>query len=220
MNHSTEQHSDKHPKQDFQVERLAFFSDAVFAIAITLLVIELKVPHFTNDTTYQDVLKDLKELKFQFFALILSFSIIANYWLKHHLLFKHIHNYNEDVVKYNLIVLLPIIFFPFTTAFVYENLTHLDIIIIPFRLILANNIFASFATYFLYWIVTVKHKHLSYPMEKKDKESFTQKLLWTGISFTIIFAFTFFLPFEYATLGVIPLVIVNLKRKFFPSHKK
>ena len=41
---------DKHPKQDFQVERIAFFSDAVYAIALTLLVIEFRPPHKKGDT--------------------------------------------------------------------------------------------------------------------------------------------------------------------------
>lgn len=55
--------SDKHPKQDFQVERLAFFSDAIFAIAITLLIIEFKIPHITKETTFDNAWEQLVELK-------------------------------------------------------------------------------------------------------------------------------------------------------------
>lgn len=220
MNHSTHQLFDKHPKQDFQVERLAFFSDAVFAIAITLLVIEIKIPHVTSETTYQELWHEVKDMRFQFLALFLSFGIIGTYWMKHHILFKYIHNYNLSVTRINLFSLLPIIFFPFTTAFVYENFKFIELIVIPLRLFLLNNILANFSLYLLYWTVMVKNKHLSYPMETKDKLFFTSKLYWTGISFTIVFILTFFTKLELALLGMLPIGLINIKDKYYPSRKK
>ena len=219
MNQLSELHNEKHPRQEFQVERLAFFSDAVFAIAITLLVIEIKVPHATQDTTYNELWHEVKELKFQIFALIISFAIIANYWVKHHLLFKYIHSYNKEVLRLNLLTLLPIIFFPFTTAFVYENLTHPAILVIPFRLFIINNMLASFSMYFLFWRVIKKDPHLSYPMEEEDKKLFSQKLILTGVSFTLVLMLTFILPLEYASIGILPLAFLNIRKKFFTKKK-
>lgn len=109
--------NDNHPRQEFQVERLAFFSDAVFAIAITLLIIEFKIPHVTKTSTYQEVLHELGELKLHLFALLLSFFFIGVYWVRHHTLFKYIHNYNRQIVVANMASLLPVIFLPFTTSF-------------------------------------------------------------------------------------------------------
>ncbi len=125
QNHKVQQHPtehEKHPKQEFQVERLAFFSDAVFAIAITLLIIEFRVPHITKESTFDSVWEQIVELRYNFIALLLSFTLIASYWIRHHFLFKHIHNYNKPVVIANMFVLLPIIFFPFTTAFFAESI--------------------------------------------------------------------------------------------------
>ena len=76
-NHENEGYSGtevKHPKQEFQVERLAFFSDAIFAIAITLLIIEFKVPHVTKESTYAEILGELSELKYNFLALLLALA--------------------------------------------------------------------------------------------------------------------------------------------------
>lgn len=207
MSHFLATDKDKHPKQDFQVERLAFFSDAVFAIAITLLVIEFKVPHVTKETTYAELWHEVKELKYQFLSLVLSFAIIANYWLKHHLLFKHIHNYTNRILRLNLMVLLPIIFFPFTTAFVYESVLNEAILVIPFRLFIINNIAASFSMYFLYWQVIIKHPHLSYTMNAEDKIEFTNRLFLTGVCFVLLLILTFFLKLEVATfISVMPLL--------------
>jgi len=93
----------EHPKQDFQVERIAFFSDAVYAIALTLLVIEFKIPELNKNSTYAEVWQDVAGMKYKFFALVFSFVLIVNYWMRHHLLFKHIHNYNRDIVVANMI---------------------------------------------------------------------------------------------------------------------
>lgn len=213
INHSPE----KHPKQEFQVERLAFFSDAVFAIAITLLVIEFKVPHVTKESSYAEVWHEVVAMKFKFLALVLSFFLIANYWMQHHFLFKHIHNYNKKVIKMNIFVLLPIIFFPFTTAFFYESIINEQVVVIPFRIFLLNNVLAGSTTFALYWLVTKKHPELSYKIEPKESKAFEVTMFFAIISFFIVFLLSF-ISFEISLLGMLPLLAVQLYKKF--SHKK
>lgn len=81
MKHTqTTQNADNpHPKQAFQVERITFFSDAIFAIAITLLIIEFKVPAIEKDTSFSNALADIENLKYSLFSLLLSFYLIASY---------------------------------------------------------------------------------------------------------------------------------------------
>ena len=202
---------EKHPKQDFQVERLAFFSDAVFAIAITLLAVEFKIPRITDDTTFDDALKQLLDLKYLFFATLLSFLLISNYWRNHHILFKYIHNYNNKLITVNMLVLLPIIFFPFTTAFVAESLNslfengkvYLDVYFLGFRLFLLNHFFASLMCYIFYWYALVKHKELSYTMPAKEKLNFLINTWFVIIIFAAIFIAAFFHSLFFIDLIVI-----------------
>lgn len=216
-------HAEKHPKQDFQVERIAFFSDAVFAIAITLLVIEFRVPLVTKDTTYSELWQQVVELKYKFFALLLSFALIANYWMRHHLLFKYIHNYNRQIIVSNIIGLLPMIFFPFTTSFFSENSNNKEILIIPYRLFILNNIIAGVTAYYFYWTVIKRFKGMSYPMEKNDEQEFQSKLLVMTVSFFLIFIFSFFLSIDYSVIGILPMAFTALKKKYFnkvPKNKR
>jgi len=182
---------EKHPKQDFQVERLAFFSDAVFAIAITLLVVEFKVPHITG-STIEDVLKQLYDLKFNFIAILFSFFIIAVFWANHHLLFKHIHNYNNQIIIANMFVLLPIIFFPFTTTFVAECFGRItpDFMTLGFRIFSLNVFIAALAIYIFYRIAIVKYKEMSYPMAMQDKINFVRGSLFRIVFFAVMFVVT------------------------------
>jgi len=202
MSHQTHE-ADRHPKQDFQVERLAFFSDAVFAIAITLLVIEFRVPHITKESTYTEVWQEVVAMKFKFLALVVSFFIIANYWRQHHLLFKHIYNYNAKVIRYSIFILLPIIFFPFTTAFFYESLQNETVLIIPFRIFLLNNILANITMFALYWLVSKKHKDLSYTFSNEDRKEFEFKMLFTGIGFISAFCLSF-ISLQIGSYGLFP----------------
>ena len=217
---------EKHPKQDFQVERLAFFSDAVFAIAITLLVIEFKIPRITGDSTYDDALKQLWDLKYLFVATLLSFYLITHYWRTHHFLFKHIHNYNKKLISFNMLMLLPIIFCPFTTAFLAESfnnflsqtLNHVagndKIYFLGFRLFMLNHFFAALACYIFYWYAMVKHKELSYPMLEKEKIDFLSDT-WFSISFfTVVFAATFFNEIIFSLAVYLAFILrVIIKRK-------
>ena len=75
-------------KKEFQLERMILFSDAVFAIAITLLVIEIKVPeidkHFVNDHLLGEAMAHLIP---KFVGFFISFILIGFYWILHHRMF-------------------------------------------------------------------------------------------------------------------------------------
>jgi len=183
-----------HPKQEFQVERIAFFSDAIFAIAITLLIIEFKVPHIEKDTSFEKAFTDILNLKYSLFSLLLSFYLIASYWIKHHFLFKHIVNYNRTIVVANMFTLLPIIFFPFTTAYIAETIENENVVVLGLRIFLINHLLANLSIYLFYWLTLVKHKELTYPMETLERKRFNSKTLLSifilslGLIMTFLFS--------------------------------
>lgn len=103
-----------------QLERLTFFSDAVFAIAITLLVIEIHVPRLgvTSDHAY---LEALGELWPSFFGFMLSFLVIGALWASHHRVFGMLAEYDNKLVLPNILLLMLIAFMPFATALMSSN---------------------------------------------------------------------------------------------------
>src|ERR1041385_4008430 len=75
-------------RKEFQLERLILFSDAVFAIAITLLVIEIKIPEIPRNVVTDDKLGEkLLELIPKFIGFFISFLLIGQYWIVHHRMF-------------------------------------------------------------------------------------------------------------------------------------
>jgi uncharacterized membrane protein len=113
------------PHHSFQLERIVFFSDAVFAIAITLLIIEIKVPHLEHETSDRDFLIALVRLIPNFVGYFFSFLVIGAYWVGHHRIYGMIVNWNYGLIWRNVFFLLAIAFMPFTTAFFSEYPTRL-----------------------------------------------------------------------------------------------
>lgn len=221
-----EENTGKHPKQEFQVERLAFFSDAVFAIAITLLIIEFKVPHITANTTAEQVWEQLYELKTGLFSLLLSYLLIAVYWIRHHFLYKYIHDYNQQVVVANLFALLPVIFLPFSSAFFAEAIQSKSTSMLGLQVFCINHFAINVAIFALYWLCIVKHKHLSYEIPTNEKIKFFEET----ISGTLIFAFIFLstiimenydrILYIMLLCAVVRLIVrLLLKKKMAPVNK-
>ena len=96
------------------LERLAFFSDAVIAIAITLLVLELRLPEMGN--SHGDVLVQLRQLTPKLVSYIVSFGVIGLYWEAHHRTFRHVRRYDRGFLWINLLFLFFLAFLPFPTA--------------------------------------------------------------------------------------------------------
>ena len=103
-----------------QLERIVFFSDAVIAIAMTLLIIEIKAPHITSHSD-EETSRSLNELFPKFIAFFVSFFVIAAYWKVHHYLFGFVNRYTDKLIWLNILFLLSIVLMPFSTAFYSEN---------------------------------------------------------------------------------------------------
>lgn len=97
-------------------ERAAFFSDAVFAISLTLLAVEIKVP----DVDGKELPAALSEQVPQFLAYVLSFAVIGAYWITHHRLFNLLQRFNGNLLRLNLLVLLFVALVGYATGVLVE----------------------------------------------------------------------------------------------------
>lgn len=109
---------------DHRTERLSFFSDAVFAIAITLLVIEIHVPHI-EPATVAGAWSALVGLLPSFFGFALSFLVIGRFWMGHHSALAKVSQFSPSIMWPNMLLLLAIAFMPFATAFMAQNIGQL-----------------------------------------------------------------------------------------------
>ena len=104
----------------FSKQRLEAFSDAVFAIVITLLVLELKVPHIANAQDAHEVLHALREVAPVFFSWIISFFFVAIIWLHHHQILSMVSGSDYGTAWINTFLLFFICLLPFPTALLGE----------------------------------------------------------------------------------------------------
>lgn len=102
-----------------EVERLIYFSDAVMAIAITLLVIELRIPEALGQTATDAELRSaLEDLGQSFLSVMLSFMVIAVWWIGHNRLYRTIARTDGLLLLLNFVFLGAIAFIPFPTTLI------------------------------------------------------------------------------------------------------
>lgn len=105
------------------MERIDSFSDAVFAVAITLLILTIDVPEVAGEFADQQLPSALGDMYPRFFGYVLSFLIVGVFWMRHHELFRYIRKYDKRLIWLNHLFLMCVVFLPFTTELMstYEN---------------------------------------------------------------------------------------------------
>ena len=102
------------------LERLIFFSDAVFAIAATLLALDIRLPVGQEVMDHVQLLTALLSIWHKYLAYLISFLVIGLFWISHHRKFRVIKRYDHGLLVLNLWFLMVIAFVPFPTSVISE----------------------------------------------------------------------------------------------------
>jgi uncharacterized membrane protein len=146
-----------------ETNRLEAFSDGVFAIAITLLVLELHSPELEEGQRLWPAL--LKEWP-QFAAYLTSFAILGIMWVNHHSLFRQIQRTDRGLMFLNLLLLLWATLLPFPTSMFAEHLEDHSINANVAAAVYSANLTLAAIAFSLIWWYVLRHHLVDHDMTK------------------------------------------------------
>jgi uncharacterized membrane protein len=195
-------------------QRIEAFSDGVFAIVITLLVLELKVPSLPEHVTNADLLAELAQLWPKFLSYLLSFLVVGVYWIAHHFTFHLIRRADRMLLLLNLIFLMSISIIPFPAALLGEY-THsrTAMLVYGFALLMTGITFNAI------WWHASRHRRL---IDPETPEHFIRKSWMRRIIPTVCYVAAMCLSFVhvYLTIAIYVLVPVYYLVMRTPSESK
>jgi len=109
--------TESRPEAGRELDRIIFFSDAVFAIAITILVLDINVP---DGLSPSELLAQVLALVPKYLSYVISFLVLAVYWQAHHRVFRPIKRYDGTLLWLNFLFLMAVAFLPFPTSLLGE----------------------------------------------------------------------------------------------------
>jgi uncharacterized membrane protein len=105
-------------------DRIVNLSDGVFAIAITLLVLDIRVPDIPEGMVASELPAALLSLWPKYLGYVLSFAVISTFWIVHHSIFRPIREYDRGLLYLNFLFLMFVAFVPFPTSLLGEYGDH------------------------------------------------------------------------------------------------
>jgi uncharacterized membrane protein len=115
----SQQPEPEHKRGRWETGRTEAFSDGVFAIAITLLVLDIRVPTNEFDNLWRAIIDQWPA----YLGYVTSFLTIGGIWLAHHGIFRRLRYANNRVMQINLLLLMAVSFLPYPTRLVAEAIT-------------------------------------------------------------------------------------------------
>ena len=138
--------------------RISAFSDGVFSIAITLLVLNLQIPK--GITSLDDLLPKLQALWPNLMSYILSFVIIGIYWVAHHNMFHYIKRSNRMFLWINILLLMCVAFIPFPAGLLgqFSFVSQSSLAKVAEIIYACNLILTNLTLSLLWWYATSHHR--------------------------------------------------------------
>ena len=107
-------------RESVEFARTLTFTDGLFAIAMTLLVVDLAVPTLSDAGSVHELADKLNDDSAKFISFFISFAVIGRYWFAHHTYFSALARIDRGLIGLNLVYLAFIAFLPFPTALLGE----------------------------------------------------------------------------------------------------
>jgi uncharacterized membrane protein len=181
---------EKRPYTDEQgLERIVFFSDAVFAIAITLLALEIRLPPLPETATNAQLLAELGALWPRYLSYFISFMAIGMMWIVHHRTFRYLCRYDERLMFLNLLFLLLIGFLPFPTAVIGEFGNAVGTVFYAAAMSAAGLMFAL-----LWWSANSRGRLVERPLPRPKFRLMWFRVLWMPLVFLFSIPLAFWSP--------------------------
>ena len=140
---------------DYALERVVAFSDGIFAVAITLLVLSISVPDLGSRQTDSNLQTQLFDSIPSVFGFALSFAVVGIFWVSHHRLFETVRESDRLTLYVNLLFLMTICFIPFPTG-VIAHYGQLTTAVVFYAATMA---FSGFMLAILWWVATIRPAH-------------------------------------------------------------
>ncbi len=159
------------------IDRVNGFSDAVFAVAITILILTLDTPSVSDSSQLPS---ELRAMWPHFLGFLISFVIIGAFWMSHHMMFQYIKRHMSGLLWLNLFFLMFIVLLPFSTDLMSESKASL-LSVVFYDL---NMIAASLTLSLLWWYAS----YLRMLVDEDLNPSLRQHLLLNMLSMACVFA--------------------------------
>ena len=208
------------PRRGFRTGRLEAFSDGVFAIAITLLVLDIAV----SETAGKHLLRSVIDLWPSYLAYVTSFSTIGAAWLGHNAITEHLDRADAAFVRLNLLLLLVVSFLPFPTRLFADYIGHdsserVAVTIYGISLLLASTLLL------ILWRYAVREGLVRPDAGDEEIELLTQRLTPGLAGYLVLIVAGLFLPIA-AVIGYLAIAVYyiipfpNLSAGFYPRRRR
>ncbi len=187
-------------------QRLEAFSDSVFAIVMTLLFIELRVPEIKDYTSWQELLTSILNLSPKFFSIFISFTFVAIFWVAHHQFFRTLQKTTRGLLWLNLVFLFLVCFVPFPAAIMSQFPENKTSVIFFGMTVLLTSIFLVV----LRWYAWVKHEEIT---DVSDRNSIRQAIN-RGLIMVAIYAVGVSVSFFHPIAAIIIYLLTPLTLLF------
>ncbi|HEX2181409.1 MAG TPA: TMEM175 family protein [Rubrobacteraceae bacterium] len=170
-----------------ELDRIVFFSDAVFAIAITILILEVGVPDGLSPAQLPDRILGLWP---KYLSYVISFLVLAVYWQAHHSVFRPIRGYDGTLVWLNFLFLMAVVFLPFPTSLLGEyGEEQVSVVIYA-----ANAAVASLLLVAISWYATSGHRLVAPELDLEAERFRRLQALAVPVVFLLSIGISFFSP--------------------------
>jgi uncharacterized membrane protein len=204
--------AESRPEAGRELDRIVFFSDAVFAIAITILVLDIRIPDIPEGRVATELPAQILGLGPKYVSYVISFLVLAVYWQAHHRIFKPITGYDRTLVWLNFLFLMAVAFLPFPTSLLGEySREQVSVVIYA-----ANAAVASLLLVAISWYATSGHRLVAPDLDDEAERIQRLQGLAVPVVFLLSIGVSFFSPMAAMYSWLLLSITDRLIRRLWP----